>query len=270
LATRRRYKTGGAVAADIPVESADVVLPPEVPADPVIGDDGDDAIMRAAQGVLRAEEIQRQQQAPPTLDQIIANIPNLTDHKRAFLRAHPQFVTHGPSTQAMSQAYRAAMRAGIADDTEQMNQAILEGVDRIQDRQLDHEVQVARLTAARPRAEEPATISRLTQEPEVPPAPQSNGGMVHEPAPAPIRKSMPITAPVSRDVPSASGPRVSEARTITLTAEQRLIARNSFGPIKDRNGRVVDMSDDEKERLYASNLRRYQQMLANGTYVREG
>src|SRR5262245_40516571 len=50
------------------------------------------------------------------------------------------------------------------------------------------------------------------------------------PAPAPRQGSrhMPISAPVSRDVPSASGKRFDDGRKITLTAEERIIARNSF------------------------------------------
>jgi hypothetical protein len=86
------------------------------------------------------------------------------------------------------------------------------------------------------------------------------------PAPSPQpRKSMPMTAPVSRDVPSvASGTRTQNS--ITLTAEERAIARNSFGPIKDADGNMVDMTNEQKERLYAQNKAKLQRMRASGEY----
>lgn len=73
--------------------------------------------------------------------------------------------------------------------------------------------------------------------------------------PAP-RRSMPVSAPVSRDVPTPSGQR-SNIR-ITLTAEQRDIARKSFT--------ASDMTDEQKERLYAMNLQKLHRMRANGEY----
>jgi hypothetical protein len=87
------------------------------------------------------------------------------------------------------------------------------------------------------------------------------------PAPAPTsqpRKSMPVTAPVSRDVPSASGTRTTNS--ITLTAEERAIARNSFGPIKDKDGNLVDMTNEQKERLYAQNKAKLDRMRRSGEY----
>lgn len=89
---------------------------------------------------------------------------------------------------------------------------------------------------------------------------------VSDPQPQPQRRSAPVTAPVSRDVPTTSGSRQS-SKTVTLTAEERLIARNSFGAIKDSTGKMVDLTNEQKEMLYAKNKQKYQQQLANGQYT---
>jgi len=73
----------------------------------------------------------------------------------------------------------------------------------------------------------------------------------------PSRRSMPVSAPVSRDAPNPSGQRQS-SRSITLTAEQRQIAKHSFS--------APDMTDEQKERLYALNLQKLNRMRANGEY----
>lgn len=75
--------------------------------------------------------------------------------------------------------------------------------------------------------------------------------------PQPQRRSMPVSAPVSRDVPTASGQR-QPSNKITLTAEQRQIAHTSFS--------APDMTNAQKELLYAQNLRKLQQRRANGEY----
>ena len=69
-----------------------------------------------------------------------------------------------------------------------------------------------------------------------------------------------MSAPVSRDPPTSSGQRQS-GNQITLTAEERAIARNSFGAI---NGK--ELTPAEKERLYALNKAKYKRMLADGSY----
>lgn len=72
------------------------------------------------------------------------------------------------------------------------------------------------------------------------------------------RRSMPMTAPVSRDVPTSSGQR--QTSSITLTPEQVQIARTSF---TDPTGK---MTNADKERAYALNLLKLQRMRANGSY----
>ena len=66
-----------------------------------------------------------------------------------------------------------------------------------------------------------------------------------------------MTAPVSRDVPTASGQRQPSSK-VTLTAEERQIARTSFT--------ASDMTNEQKELLYARNKQKLAQQRANGAY----
>ncbi len=77
-----------------------------------------------------------------------------------------------------------------------------------------------------------------------------------EPQTQPQRRSMSVSAPVSRDVPGPSGQR--QTNRITLTPEERDIARKSFS--------ASDMTDEQKERLYAMNKAKLIRMRANGEY----
>lgn len=85
-------------------------------------------------------------------------------------------------------------------------------------------------------------------------------GPTPSPAPGPARRSMPVAAPVSREVPTASGQR--NANQITLTPEQREVARNAFGSVRG----APDLTNAQKERLYAENLQRLNRMRASGEY----
>lgn len=75
--------------------------------------------------------------------------------------------------------------------------------------------------------------------------------------PQPQRRSMPVSAPVSRDVPTASGQREPSSK-VTLNQEERLIARTSFTN--------TTMTNEQKERLYAQNKQKLAQRRANGSY----
>jgi len=75
------------------------------------------------------------------------------------------------------------------------------------------------------------------------------------------RRSIPMSAPVSRDVPTASGQRQSDNK-MTLTPKEREIARLS---IPDTPG-LPKLSNAEKELMYAKNKARLNTMKANGTY----
>jgi hypothetical protein len=96
------------------------------------------------------------------------------------------------------------------------------------------------------------TLGLKTHQPASPePAPQ----------PQPPRRSIQVSAPVSRDAPSPSGKRVSDSK-MTLTPEEVDIARRS---IIDRPD-MPPLTNAQKEYIYAQNKRRYQTMKANGTY----
>lgn len=77
------------------------------------------------------------------------------------------------------------------------------------------------------------------------------------PQPQPQRRSMPVSAPVSREVPTISGQRASPSK-ITLSPEEVRIARSAFT--------APDMTNAQKELLYARNKQKLQRMRANGEY----
>ncbi len=82
-----------------------------------------------------------------------------------------------------------------------------------------------------------------------------------EPAPQPQKRSIPMTAPVSREVPTAASGTRKQA-TMRLTEEERKIARES---IPDRPD-LPKLTNAQKEYLYAKNKQKYHRMLADGTY----
>jgi hypothetical protein len=76
--------------------------------------------------------------------------------------------------------------------------------------------------------------------------------------PMPRQRSMPVSAPVSRDSPSISTGRPQSIGTsVTLSAAEREIARDSFSD--------PSMSVEDRERLYAMNKRKMLLARANGT-----
>jgi hypothetical protein len=74
--------------------------------------------------------------------------------------------------------------------------------------------------------------------------------------PAPARRSLPISAPVSRDVPSSSGQRMSEQRTVTLSPEERALSHSAYSW----------MTKAEAEREYAFQKGRLARMRQSGEY----
>jgi hypothetical protein len=93
----------------------------------------------------------------------------------------------------------------------------------------------------------------LRQAPSPTPEPQ--------PAPHPQKRSMPVSAPVSRDVPTPTGQRQSSNK-MTLSPEEVAIARAS---IVDRPD-MPALTNAQKEYIYAQNKRKYQAMKSNGSY----
>jgi hypothetical protein len=245
VATRRKYrqpqgyKDGGAVpVVDIVVEPMPV--PAEQPAPlahehveaaaaplPPQSDDSD-ALVRAHAAHMRAEDLQRQAaQRRPTVEAHIDGIPGLSGHKRAFLKQHPHLL-EGPNVDAVRFHYQSALSRGVPDDTESMNEAILAGLYR----EREHEAK---------NAPPPAEAPRI--------------------APRTRSTSLPMSAPVSRDVPSySSGKPVSNR--MTLSPEERDIAHRSFVDRPD----MPKLTNEQREYIYAQNKRKYLQAKADGSY----
>lgn len=254
--------TADSAAAEIaqkPVVSADAPPPPAP----------DDPVQKALEGQRRAEELQqRQAQEPMSVDRYVDSLPGLTDHKRQFLKAHPEML-NGQQFDLMAQAYGEAMRVGFQDDTPELDRFLVETV------RAELTARHGRLAEAARSAMEPPRRPVLSVEQEVArldaevaahtaidhvnaSTPAAFASQLPQPERMPRSRSMPMTAPVSRDTPMLSGQRPMSMGQVTLTAEERFIARNSF---TDPN-----MTDADKEKLYATQKARLQHLRSQGLY----
>lgn len=240
MATRRKYappkyRDGGRVpVTDMAIPGDEPRIEPAPVAD-------DNALQNAIDADMRAEELQRDTLSP--LEQHLASLP-ITEHQRAFLRAHPEMITDEFRSMAMAAHYREALAEGIEDDTPEMDQRILDGVQR----EVAHQHKLAMDNIRRRMAPEPA--------PEPAPAPIAAPPPAPAAAAPPARRSMPVSAPVSRDIPMTSGNNFRSDNT--LTAEERQIARTSF---TDPN-----MTNGQKEYLYLQNKKKLAALRASGQY----
>jgi hypothetical protein len=155
---------------------------------------------------------------PPDFEQKVASL-GVPDNAKSWLRQHPELVNDAAKNEELGAAHLYLTKA---KKIEPFTQAYFEALD---------------------------TEFGFKAAPAVAPQP--------EPQPQPQRRSMPMTAPVSRDVPTVSGQRQSSSK-VTLTAEERQIARTSFT--------APDMTNEQKELLYARNKQRLAQQRANGAY----
>jgi hypothetical protein len=254
VARVRKYKTGGSVPAEA-VELPDVA-PDAVPEpDPI-----QDPVLHALRQTERAEALQRQYaaQVPQSLAEQIEADPALTGPQRAFLRQHPHVLA---DPRALMFYVHAARSRGIKDDTPEFFETILRGFKREEERGVEHAKHMASMTAqpqrraeaGRERAEEVISHAQAML-PDVPLPPAETPQAPTQPAP---RRSIPYSAPVHRDVPSASGNREAHVDT-KLTPEERDIARRSFT--------ASDMTDSQKEYLYWQNREKLRRMRREGTY----
>jgi hypothetical protein len=291
----RGFRDGGAVTpevgADVPSppaappetpEAIDVPPPVEAHADggsvteapaPVPSPADDDAVTRALQASIRAEEMQRQARAPQTIDEQIDRMP-ISDHKKNLLRQYPMLM-NAEIVPIAREVYQRAVSAGIDDDTEHMDRWLVDGTrQEIEERRQRMAKSAADAVSVMPQMQEPPIekmADRLDQQAEairlaMDAANTTPVTIAAEIAPAvpPRKRSLPVSAPVARDVPGLDGKRVEDFRTITLSPEQRIVARNSFGPIRDAHGNLVDLSNDAKERMYAANLAKMRRLRASG------
>jgi hypothetical protein len=288
MATRRKYRDGGRVPKDDVALAADGAPMAPSPASPAIDPEPshDDAVLRALQRTERAEELARQVAArPKTVEEEIDALP-VTEHKKAFMKSTPEM--HDKANwPAISHYYQSALRAGVPDDSAAMNAAILRGLAL----ERQHRADLARLavpTAAMREREindefdVDAEVDRLDMEraaasmsihaeqstPMVLDAIAKTDAriekaaviMAGEPLPpaATTRRSMPVSAPVSRGAPSLSTGWAQQYSDRTLTPAERDIARRSFT--------APDMTDAQKEFQYWKNRERLRAMRASGEY----
>jgi hypothetical protein len=148
----------------------------------------------------------------------------------------------------LTRQHQAALAEGIADDTSEMDRRIISGIqhefEAARQRQIETSAAAVRGMQGTPAiiaSDDNTAIEKVVGQLDRDAAghhavwlaneatPQSIAEDLPPPAsPAPPRRSMPVSAPVSRDVPSVGGRRGSDTRTITLTAEQRDLAHRSY------------------------------------------
>jgi hypothetical protein len=271
MVVRRKYRSRADQApavADVPVAAAQA--PPVAPGPSSVGNGGS-PLQAALEAQQHAEALQHQHAhrqniglpEPPinpqerqAIDQYVDAIPNLTPHQQRFLKAHPSLLRE-PYMHLMAHAIMVARHAGIADDTPQMDAAILSGVAR----DIEHHHHLKQLTSAsaRPTAANAATHADIDQHAAELQQEAAQHLAEYQPAPVapppPPKRSFPMQAPVSRDLPSITGqPHESK----TLNAAEREIAHNSFTD--------PHMTKAQKEYLYLRNRQKLQRMRADGSY----
>jgi hypothetical protein len=256
------------------------VEPPISPlnkAEPAQGPPPDFSMVRAAEATRRAEAMQRDPRLAAQLAvdrHVDAHFGNLSHHKREFLKQRPDYWADEHSMLAMSRRYYAGLAAGIPDDTPEMNAYIDDGMrQEFQERQ-QHRVQGARAAAPMPPPIPEPSVDRMAERlnqqqadaiRNVVNVEASTPMVLAENLPMPRARSLPISAPVSREIPTASGQKAQDFSNIRLSPIEREIARNSFGPIKDAFGNVRDLTNEEKELRYGLNKLRMLKMRADGT-----
>lgn len=249
----RGYRDGGAVvvADDViaaPPEVADAAASP-----PMTAPSNEDALRRALEATRHAEDLQREASGRDPIEAYVDAIPDISDHKRAFLKANPQLLS-GPHSQAMGSHYRAALADGVPDDSQEMNDRVLIGVSREIEAQRRSRSDAIEAAASFARSQSAAPTHEI-EEPSIeierapPPEPA---------APAVKKRNIPYGVMGERYVPSVSGKRGgTTGNSMTLTAAEREIARNSFT--------APELTDNMRERMYAANKAKMLRMKAEGT-----
>jgi hypothetical protein len=134
---------------------------------------------------------------------------------------------------------------GIPDDTDEIDRYVLNGL------RFERE---ARATRHAPQEPEPETAA------VAPPQARPEAPSVSSPR----RASLPMSAPVSREVPTVNGSRRSTE--MTLTPEERAIARAS---IVDRPD-MPPLTDLQKEHLYLLNREKMRELKRQGVITEQG
>jgi hypothetical protein len=260
MATRRKYKSppayrdGGRVHSDIPV-APDHGERVSLSAQASQADD-DNPLLQALHATARAEELQRHQpvQRQPTAHEAYVDGLPVSDRKKAFLKANAALM-RPDIAQVAARHYQEALQSGIADDSDEIEEHILNNTAR----DLEHQRALSAAARSTPETREVHHAAQALQREAD--AIQAESAPPDRPAPAPApaaRRSMPMTAPVSREVPSISGSR--RPTQTTLSADEVQIAHVSF----------PHLSKAEAEWQYAKNRARMQQMKAEGFWDQGG
>jgi hypothetical protein len=172
----------------------------------------------AREQIARRHEVRPEALATVSIEQHIERMP-ISDHKKRLLRAHPELLEPEKAKTAAVH-YRRALSSGVADDTPEMDEHILRG-----------------MRSEREWEQVGAGLAAVTQPPAAPAAPAK-------------RSTIPVSAPVSRDIPSLGTGRGGPT-SVTLSPAEREIARLS----------------GISERQYGLNKLRLLQAKAEGRYL---
>jgi len=230
MATRRKYKPkayrdGGRVLADAPI-AEDATL--ESAAGPPAASPSEperNRLIEALAAQKRAEALQRHHAAQPQpTHQAPPQAPQLPEVALAWLQRHPEFAQDPVLNGRLGAVHNYLT---VVDGIEPFSPAYFDALN---------------------------TKFGFKAAPAAP-----------APAPAaPQRRSIPMSAPVAREIPGSNGRRGDGA--VTLSPEERDIARRS---IMDHPGQP-NLTNAEKEYLYAQNKLKLARMKRDGTYSDQG
>jgi hypothetical protein len=244
MATRRKYRDGGAVNPDNHI-SADVAAPVVHEVRPAPSDD-DDPVKSGLEAIKRAEELHRQHAYADHAEKV-DQFAGLSDWKKDFLKQNPILTLPHVATVAQK-IYQAGIASGLADDSDELGNFVLEKTSA--------ELRRQREMRERMPAPESEHRRRLADELEREAEQIAATAPPAAPKQAPTsQRSMPISAPVSRAMPSMTSGAMPTR--ITLSPEQIQIARTAYS--------APDMTDAQKEKAYAMNLLKMERMRKAGT-----
>jgi hypothetical protein len=221
------------------------VAPPAVEVQPAASPQpDDDPVRRGLAEIQRAEQMHRELAE----QQRHANA-GATPRQQKFIEQHP--ILMAPYVYPIArQAYLEALAAGLQPDTDANENFVLEKTGEALRRQRE-----AREAMPPPNDEYRRKLAdQLEREAAAQMDEQAPGSAPRQMAPT-SQRSMPVSAPVSRSMPSVTG-RPVETR-ITLSPEERDVARRSY----------ANMPPAEAERLYAEMKGLLIRRRAAGTYT---
>jgi hypothetical protein len=235
-------------------KAAAAPIPPAPEPIPVAPDERSALLARIRELETAEQMAAARARATLTPDQMLEQMPGLSQVKRDWLRQHPHYLQDGGGRLMAAHDHSQALK--IEDDSpayfDHMNAAMNPEPRPFTP---DREAEPVRVKDFMPireerlSAEEAARFQGLPQE-----QPEART------LPRPERRQSPshvISAPVHRESISLSEGKPMSTSKVVLTAEQRDIARKS----------MPHLSGEEAERLYAQGVKRLAAAKANGMYT---